>query len=330
MPVFPSQNLNTQKICESYPRLLQIYSGSLVLNGTGSLIPFLNVTSNYSISSSYASNFGNSITQSFTSSNVWTFNHNLGSKYVIIQTVDTNDNQLIPDVINLFDDNTAIIGFSVPTAGTALATRGGVRIFSSSYGYYNLNTGSTYPITSSWAINALNGGTKLYTGSYYPITSSWARNAVTASYVISGGSGTSGTAGSSGSSGSSGTAGSSGSSGSSGTAGSSGTSGINGVPGSTGSSGSSGTSGQTGSSGSSGTAGISGLLNLTGSTISGVITYNGAGGDVQTNVKVQSGYVILNQVSSSLNFVDDVAAATAGVPKGGLYRNGNFILIRIT
>jgi hypothetical protein len=85
-----------------------------------------------------------------------------------------------------------------------------------------------------------------------------------------------------------------------------------------------------GSSGTSGSSGSSGLLNLTGSTISGVITYNGAGGDVQTNVKVQSGYVILNQVSSSLNFVDDVAAATAGVPKGGLYRNGNFILIRIT
>ena len=329
MPVFPSQNLNTQKICESYPRLLQIYSGSLVLDGTGSLKTFLNVTSNYSISSSYASNFGNSITQSFAASNVWAFNHNLGSKYVIIQTVDTNDNQLIPDVINLFDDNTAIIGFSVPTAGTALATRGGVRIFSSSYGYYNLNTGSTYPITSSWAINALNGGTKLYTGSYYPITSSWARNAVTASYALSY-SGTSGTAGSSGTSGTSGINGINGSSGTSGTTGSSGSSGTSGQTGSSGSSGSSGTSGQTGSSGSSGTAGISGLLNLTGSTISGVITYNGNGGDVQTNVKVQSGYVILNQVSSSLNFVDDVAAATAGVPKGGLYRNGNFILIRIT
>ena len=320
MPVFPSQNLNTQKICESYPRLLQIYSGSLVLDGTGSLKTFLNVTSNYSISSSYASNFGNSITQSFAASNVWAFNHNLGSKYVIIQTVDTNDNQLIPDVINLFDDNTAIIGFSIPTAGTALATRGGVRIFSSSYGYYNLNTGSTYPITSSWAINALNGGTTLYTGSYYPITSSWARNAVTASYALSY-SGTSGT---------SGTSGINGINGSSGTSGTTGSSGTSGQTGSSGSSGSSGTSGQTGSSGSSGTAGISGLLNLTGSTISGVITYNGNGGDVQTNVKVQSGYVILNQVSSSLNFVDDVAAAAAGVPTGGLYRNGNFILIRIT
>jgi len=185
MPVFPSQNLNTQKICESYPRLLQIYSGSLVLDGTGSLKQFLNVTSSYSLTSSYASNFGNSITQSFSASNIWTFNHNLGDKYVLIQTVDTNDNQLIPEVINLFDDNTAIIGFSVPTAGTAIATRGGIRklIISSSYGYYNLNTGSTYPITSSWALYALNGGTNIYTGSTYPITGSWSINAVSASYA---------------------------------------------------------------------------------------------------------------------------------------------------
>lgn len=187
MPVFPSQNLNTQKICESYPKLLQIYSGSLVLDGTGSLIPFLNVTSSFALTASYASNFGNSITQSFSASNIWTFNHNLGDKYVIIQTVDINDNQLIPEVVNLFDDNTAIIGFSVPTAGTAIATRGGVRVLiSSSASPCCLQTGSTYPITASWAINALNGGTKLYTGSTYPITSSWALSAsfaLTASYI---------------------------------------------------------------------------------------------------------------------------------------------------
>jgi hypothetical protein len=192
MPVFPSQNLNTQKICESYPRLLQIYSGSLVLDGTGSLKQFLNVTSSYSLTSSYATNFGNSITQSFSASNIWTFNHNLGDKYVLIQTVDTNDNQLIPEVINLFDDNTAIIGFSVPTAGTAIATRGGIRklIISSSYGYYNLNTGSTYPITSSWALYAVSASyapcncSLLQTGSTYPITSSWSINALTASYAL--------------------------------------------------------------------------------------------------------------------------------------------------
>jgi len=44
---------------------------------------------------------------------------------------------------------------------------------------------------------------------------------------------------------------------------------------------------------------------------------------------VTNGYVVLTQVSASLNFVDDAAAAASGVPLGGLYRNGNFILIRI-
>jgi hypothetical protein len=51
MPQFPSQNLNTQKICESYPQLLQIYSSSLVLNGTGSQITFLNLTASYALNS---------------------------------------------------------------------------------------------------------------------------------------------------------------------------------------------------------------------------------------------------------------------------------------
>jgi hypothetical protein len=44
---------------------------------------------------------------------------------------------------------------------------------------------------------------------------------------------------------------------------------------------------------------------------------------------IHNGYVILQQVSQSLNFVDDTAAAAGGVPLGGLYRNGNFIVIRI-
>ena len=48
------------------------------------------------------------------------------------------------------------------------------------------------------------------------------------------------------------------------------------------------------------------------------------------NQTISSGYLILSQVSSSLNFVDDAAAAVGGVPLGGLYRNGNFILIRLT
>jgi hypothetical protein len=189
MPVFPSQNLNTQKICESYPQLLQIYSGSLILDGTGSLIPFLNVTSSFALTASYASNFGNSITQSFSASNIWTFNHNLGDKYVLVQAVDVNDNQLIPEVINLFDENTALLGFSVPTAGIAIATRGGLRkltIISGSANLCCLQTGSTYPITASWTLSASYAPCScplLQTGSIYPITASWALSAITSSYI---------------------------------------------------------------------------------------------------------------------------------------------------
>ena len=35
-------------------------------------------------------------------------------------------------------------------------------------------------------------------------------------------------------------------------------------------------------------------------------------------------------ISASLEFIDDAAAAAGGVPLGGLYRSGNFILIRLT
>ena len=38
---------------------------------------------------------------------------------------------------------------------------------------------------------------------------------------------------------------------------------------------------------------------------------------------------ILSQVSQSLEFANDTAAAAGGVPLGGLYRSGNFILIRL-
>ena len=48
-----------------------------------------------------------------------------------------------------------------------------------------------------------------------------------------------------------------------------------------------------------------------------------------TAVTIEQGHVILAQVSSSLNAHNDLQAASLGVPKGGLYRNGNFIQIRI-
>ena len=49
-----------------------------------------------------------------------------------------------------------------------------------------------------------------------------------------------------------------------------------------------------------------------------------------TAMTIQNGHVILAQVSASLEFDSDTAAAAGGVPLGGLYRTGNLIAIRIT
>lgn len=54
-------------------------------------------------------------------------------------------------------------------------------------------------------------------------------------------------------------------------------------------------------------------------------------GSVKLNHDVQmDGFIILPQVSASLNFTNDSEAEMGGVPLGGLYRNGNIIQIRIS
>jgi len=42
-----------------------------------------------------------------------------------------------------------------------------------------------------------------------------------------------------------------------------------------------------------------------------------------------SSFVVLSQISQSLNFANDTAAASGGVPLGGLYRSGSLIVIRL-
>jgi len=76
----------------------------------------------------------------------------------------------------------------------------------------------------------------------------------------------------------------------------------------------------------SGSYGITGSLSATSLTGSIRVTGNSTYSGSQT---VTTGYVVLTQVSQSLNYADDTAAAAGGVPLGGLYRNGNFIAIRI-
>jgi len=50
----------------------------------------------------------------------------------------------------------------------------------------------------------------------------------------------------------------------------------------------------------------------------------------QITVVGSPSYVVLTTVSQSLNFANDTAAAAGGIPLGGLYRNGSFIMIRMS
>lgn len=64
--------------------------------------------------------------------------------------------------------------------------------------------------------------------------------------------------------------------------------------------------------------------------VTGSILYNsGSVWKSTNNVKVQNGYVILSQVSSSLNYANDTTAGAAGVPLGGLYHTSGSIKIRL-
>ncbi len=186
-------NINTSTL--SFPSLesgfviatrsgLRIFSGSGGGGAniyTGSLYP---ITASWAINvvSGSSSTPANSVVGTFTSSSTWTFNHNLGTRPVLIQAYDINYNQIVPQDIVLNNNNTAILTFPINESGYAIAARSGLRIISGSGA--NLITGSSYPITASWSIYALNGGTSIFTGSTYPITSSWANNVVSASYSL--------------------------------------------------------------------------------------------------------------------------------------------------
>ncbi len=54
------------------------------------------------------------------------------------------------------------------------------------------------------------------------------------------------------------------------------------------------------------------------------------GGIPSSSYSESSSYVLLEDVATQGNYRNDALAAAAGIPIGGLYRNGNFIQIRIS
>ena len=88
--------------------------------------------------------------------------------------------------------STSSYAFNSNTATSATSASFSTNSVSASYSitssYVENIVSSSYALTASFAMNGGGGGTSLVTGSTYPITSSWSLNALTASFAMNGGS----------------------------------------------------------------------------------------------------------------------------------------------
>jgi hypothetical protein len=156
------------------------------------------VTINSTIGGIVNNNGGANVTSSFTSSSVWTFDHALGVKGVVVQVYDTNWSQLIPQSITLTNTNTATITFPAPQSGYAIASVGGFATNLSgslipqgpvnSYQFkvdsatFSGSNALRY-ISDTAGISATGSFTGSFSGSLFG-TSSYALNTLTASYAL--------------------------------------------------------------------------------------------------------------------------------------------------
>lgn len=93
---------------------------------------------------------GRTVRQDFTSSVSWSFNHNLGDRYVMIQTFDTANDMMLPQSVTLTDTTSSLITFTEAVSGYALATiGGGLPAISSSYNGYTLQVQSGTAVWTS-------------------------------------------------------------------------------------------------------------------------------------------------------------------------------------
>ncbi len=110
-----------------------------------------------------------SATASFTNLSTWEFTHNLSSRYVVIQALDTNHQQIIPETIELIDTASARLTFPTQESGYAIASIGGV---TSSYSLIastivTIDGGSIYDLGNDIVIDPedqllISGGTTVY------------------------------------------------------------------------------------------------------------------------------------------------------------------------
>ena len=108
----------------------------------------------------------NAILNQNVSSSTWTFNHELNNLYPVFTIFDSNDDVIIPQRIHVVDTGSAVIYFSSPRTGTAVASVAGNQTFALS---------SSLAATASLALTAIS--------SSYAATASFVTLAQTASFV---------------------------------------------------------------------------------------------------------------------------------------------------
>jgi hypothetical protein len=123
-----------------------------------------------------------------TPATTWVFNHMLNDQFPVFQVFNASNQVIIPTSITADSNVTATITFSVPTAGTAVASIGGFTgsaptVFSASYAL-----SSSYALTASYALNVPDTASFAISASYalsssYALSASCAISALTASYV---------------------------------------------------------------------------------------------------------------------------------------------------
>jgi hypothetical protein len=115
-----SHSLNTQNIIvntfDSNDTL--IVPDLVTISGSNNIIVDFAFTS-----SGYISVIEGIVSQSFTSVTQSLFAHGLQTKNVLLAVYDTNNEQIVPDNIQLLNDNTASITFTTPTSGKVVIDR---------------------------------------------------------------------------------------------------------------------------------------------------------------------------------------------------------------
>ena len=143
------------------------------------------LSSSYAATASYINTlYSSNYTQSFTNQSTWVVIHNLDTRYVIVQVYDTAFDEIIPQNIDLTNDDTVTITFPTLESGTAVVSVGGALhnsgTISSSYAFSS--TSASFALTASYFSGSITNAVSAISASY-ALTASYVQNTISASYA---------------------------------------------------------------------------------------------------------------------------------------------------